>query len=70
YAAGRISAKGGGLATRFRKLSRAQKKATIKVPLSRRGQSRHRPFNVRVRVGFVPKAKGAGASVSFVTVRF
>jgi hypothetical protein len=70
YAAGRISAKGGGLATRFRKLSRAQKKATIKVPLSRRGQSRHRPFKVKVRVGFVPKAKGARGSVSFVTVRF
>ncbi|HST32249.1 MAG TPA: hypothetical protein VLJ80_01900 [Solirubrobacteraceae bacterium] len=70
YAAGRISAKGGGLATRFRKLSRAQKKATIKVPLSRRGQSRHRPFRVKVRVGFVPKAKGARGSVSFVTVRF
>jgi hypothetical protein len=70
YAAGRVSGKGSGLATRFRKFSKPQKKATIKIPLSRRGQSRHRPFKVRVRVGFVPKAKGAGASVSFVTVRF
>jgi hypothetical protein len=70
YAPGRISAKGSGLATRFRKLAKAQKKATIKVPLSRRGQSRHRPFKVKVRVGFVPKAKGARGSVAFVTVRF
>lgn len=70
YAAGRISGKGSGLATRFRKLSKAQKKVTIKVPLSRRAQSRHRPFKVKVRVGFVPKAKGAPSSVSFVTVRF
>jgi hypothetical protein len=70
YAAGRISGKGSGLTTRFRKLSKAQKKATIKVPLSRRGQGRHRPFKVKVRVGFVPKAKGARGSVSFVTVRF
>lgn len=70
YAPGRISGKGSGLATRFRKFSKAQKKATIKVPLTRRAQGRHRPFKVKVRVGFVPKAKGAQGSVSFVTVRF
>jgi hypothetical protein len=70
YAPGRISGKGSGLATRFRKLAKAQKKATIKIPLSRRAQGKHRPFKVKVRVGFVPRAKGAGASVSFVTVRF
>ena len=70
YAPGRISGKGSGLATRFRKLSKAQKKATIKIPLTRRAQGRHRPFKVKVRVGFVPKAKGARGSVSFVTVRF
>ncbi len=70
FAPGRISGKGSGLATRFRKLSRAQKKATIKVPLSRRGSGRHRPFKVKVRVGFVPRARGARSSVSFVTVRF
>ncbi len=70
YGPGRISGKGSGLATRFRKFSRAQKKATIKVPLTRRAQGRHRPFKVKVRVGFVPKAKGARGSVSFVTVRF
>jgi hypothetical protein len=70
FAAGRISGKGSGLATRFRKLAKAQKKATIKIPLTRRAQGRHRPFKVKVRVGFVPKAKGARGSVSFVTVRF
>ncbi len=70
YGAGRISAKGSGLATTFRRLSKAQKKATLKVSLSRRGRSRHRPFKVRVRVGFVPKAKGGRSSASFVTVSF
>ena len=40
------------------------------MPLSRGGRSRHRPFKVRVRVGFVPKAKGAKSSASFVTVSF
>jgi hypothetical protein len=70
FAAGRISGKGANLATRFRKLSKAQKKVTIKVPLSRGGSSRHKPFNVKLRVGFVPKAKGGKSSVAFVTVRF
>ena len=70
YAAGRISGKGSGLVTTFRRLGKAQKAATLKVPLSRGGRARRRPFNVKVRVGFVPKAKGARSSVSFVTVRF
>jgi hypothetical protein len=70
FAAGRISGKGSGLATRFRRLSKPQKKVTLKVPLSNRGRSRHRPFKVKVRVGFVPKARGARGSVAFVTVRF
>jgi hypothetical protein len=70
FAAGRISGKGAGLATRFRKLSKAQKKVTLKIPLSHRGRSRSRPFKVKVRVGFVPKVKSAGNSTAFVTVRF
>ncbi|HEX8714393.1 MAG TPA: hypothetical protein VF706_02400 [Solirubrobacteraceae bacterium] len=70
YAAGRISGKGSGLVTTFRRLGQAQKAATLKVPLSRGGRARRRPFSVKVRVGFVPKAKGARSSVSFVTVRF
>lgn len=70
YAPGRISGKGSGAATTFRKLAKAQKKATLKVPLSRGARSRHRPFKVRLRIGFVPKAKGGKSSVSFVTVSF
>jgi hypothetical protein len=69
FAPGRVSGKGGGLATVFRKFSKAQKRATLKVSLSRAGRSRHKPFNVRVRVGFVPKAKGAPSSAAFVTVK-
>lgn len=70
FAPGRISAKGASVATRFRRLAKAQKKVTIKVPLSRKGSSRRRPFKVRLRVGFVPRTKGQPSSVSFVTVRF
>jgi hypothetical protein len=70
FAPGRVSAKGGGLATAFRRFGRAQKRATLRVSLSRAGRSRHKPFRVRVRVGFVPRAKGAPSSAAFVTVRF
>jgi hypothetical protein len=70
FAAGRISGKGSGLATRFRRFSRPQKKVTLKIPLSKRGRNRHRPFKVKVRVGFLPKAKGAPSSSATVTVRF
>ncbi|HEV7528528.1 MAG TPA: hypothetical protein VGO29_06500 [Solirubrobacteraceae bacterium] len=70
FGAGRISGKGNGLATVFRRFSSSQQRATLKVPLSRGGRSRHRPFTVRLRVGFVPKARGAKSSVSFVTVSF
>jgi hypothetical protein len=70
FAAGRISGKGSGLATRFRRLSKPQKKVTLKIPLSKRGRNRHRPFRVKVRVGFLPKAKGARSSSATVTVRF
>ena len=70
YGAGRISGKGSSLATTFRRFSRPQARATLRVPLSRRGRGRRRPFKVRLRVGFVPKARGAKSSVSFVTVFF
>jgi hypothetical protein len=70
FGAGRVSGKGNGLATTFRRFSKAQKKATLKVPLSRGGRSRHHPFTVRVRVGFVPKAKGGRSSASFVRLTF
>jgi hypothetical protein len=70
FAPGRVSARGGGLATAFRRFGRAQKRATLRVSLSRGGRSRRKPFNARVRVGFVPRAKGAPSSAAFVTVRF
>jgi hypothetical protein len=70
FGAGRVSGKGSGLATVFRHFSRAQKRATLKVSLSGAGRSRHKPFSTRVRVGFLPKAKGAPGSAAFVTVRF
>lgn len=70
YAAGRVSAKGASVATTFRRLGSAQNAATLRVPLSRGGRSRRRPFNVKLRVGFVPRARGQRSSVAFVTVRF
>jgi hypothetical protein len=70
FGAGRISGKGSNVATTFRRLSKAQKAVTLRVPLSRGGRGRRKPFKVRLRVGFVPKAKGAKSSASFVTVKF
>jgi hypothetical protein len=68
-AAGRISGSGSGLATVSRRLNNATTAATLKVSLSRVGRHRHRPFRVRVRVGFVPKARGPH-STAFVTLTF
>jgi hypothetical protein len=70
YSPGRISGKGNDLATVFRTLKNAQKSASLQVPLSRAGRNRGRPFSTRVRVGFVPKKKGAPSSVAYATVRF
>jgi hypothetical protein len=70
YLPGRISGKGASLATVFRSLKQAKKTATLTVRLSRAGQRRGRPFSTKVRVGFVPKKKGAPSSVAYVTVRF
>jgi hypothetical protein len=68
-AAGRISGSGSGLATAFRRLNKATNATTLKVSLSRAGRQRHRPFTVRLRVGFVPKKKGPHSTAT-VTVRF
>jgi hypothetical protein len=70
YSPGRISGKGADLATVFRHLSKAQKSASLKVSLSSAGRHRGRPFSTRVRVGFVPKKKGAPSSVAYTTVTF
>jgi hypothetical protein len=69
FAAGRISGSGKGLSTVYRTLGAASKAATLKVPLSSKARSRGRPFKLSVRVGFVPKKKGAHSSAS-VTVTF
>ena len=67
YSAGRISGSGSNLATTYRHLNSAQKTATLRVPLSRGGQSKGRPLKVRLRVGFVPKKKSSGNSNSAST---
>jgi hypothetical protein len=64
FAAGRISGSGGSLATVYRHLRGAAKATRLKVPLSRRGRSRHRPLHARVRVGFVPSKRGATSAAS------
>jgi hypothetical protein len=69
FAAGRISGGGSGLKTVYRTLAGASNATTLKVPLSSKGLSRRRPFSVKIRVGFVPKNKGAHSSAT-VTVRF
>jgi hypothetical protein len=68
FAAGRITGAGKGISKASRRLAHATERVTLKLPLSRFGRSRHRPFSVKLRVGFVPK-KGARSSAS-VTVRF
>jgi hypothetical protein len=68
FAAGRITGSGRNVSRVSRKLKGATKAATLKVPLSRAGRSRHRPLKVRLSVGFTPK-KGAKSSAS-VTVTF
>ncbi len=70
FEAGRISGSGSNLATTYRYLGRAEKTATLKVSLSRRGRTRGRPLRVRLRVGFVPKKRGAAKSASTVTVTY
>ena len=69
YAAGRLSGRGPNVATIFRSLGQAKKTVSLKVPLTSGGRSKGRPLRVRVRVGFVPKKKGA-SSVAYTTVTF
>ncbi len=66
-AAGRISGSGSGLGTVYRYLGGATRATTLKVPLRRGGR---RPFQVRVRVGFLPRQRSRGSSASTVTVTF
>jgi hypothetical protein len=70
YAPGRLSGSGNHLSGVSRKLGKAQKAVTLKVPLSRAGRRHKRPLKVRVRVGFAPTSKGEPRSVAYVTIRF
>ncbi len=70
YSAGRVSGSGGNLSTVARHFGSAEKKASLKVPLSSGGRSKGRPLKVRVRVGFFPKKKGAATSTAYTTVTF
>jgi hypothetical protein len=72
FAAGRISVKGSGLRTVYKRLAKAST-VTIKIPLSRGGLRmlrRHHRLKLRVKVDFVPKQRGESASSAAVTVRF
>jgi hypothetical protein len=70
YSAGRVSITGSGLATTRKTFTGAKKTVTIKVPLTKRGRARRRPFKVKVRVGFTPTTKGVKASAATATVKF
>jgi hypothetical protein len=70
FAAGRISGSGTGLSSKARSLSKATNTASLVIPLSSKGRHKHKPFKTKIRVGFVPKAKGAHSSATVtVTVR-
>ncbi|HEY5194924.1 MAG TPA: hypothetical protein VIJ39_13795 [Solirubrobacteraceae bacterium] len=64
-AAGRVSGGGPGLKTIYKHPGKSQN-VTLEVPLS----TGSRPFSARVRVGFIPKAKGQKSSSVSTTVVF
>jgi hypothetical protein len=70
-AAGRVSGGGSKLKTVYRHPSKFQQ-VTLEVPLSRAGLralAARSPLSLRVRVGFLPKARGP-SSTAFATVTF
>jgi hypothetical protein len=69
FAGGHVSGSGGGLATVYRRL-RGPATITLRVPLSRSGLGRGRPFSTRVRVGFVPSSRSEHATLSFAGITF
>ncbi len=72
YFAGRISGSGSNLKTVYRHLNKAEKTATLKVPLSNGGARKGKPLKVKLRIGFVPKTKNSttGNSAASTTVVF
>jgi len=76
FAPGRISVKGKNLRAVYRRLGKAAT-TTLEVPLSRGGlralrrhPRRHPRLRVHVRVGFVPKQRGAPGSVASANIKF
>jgi hypothetical protein len=69
FEAGRVSGTGPNLRPVYRHLRHAGM-TTIKVPLSRRGRSRGRPFRLRLRIGFLPRNRRARTSVANSTLFF
>ncbi len=67
FAPGRVSATGGGLASRYRRL-RSATTTTLKVPLKGRARLRGRPFKVHLRIGFRPNNRKLRTSASFATL--
>ncbi|MGH2903423.1 MAG: hypothetical protein ACRDK7_07570 [Solirubrobacteraceae bacterium] len=70
YSPGRISGSGSNLKTVYRHLKKAEKKATLKVRLSKAGLRKGKPLKVKLRVGFVPKKKSNGHSAATTKVTF
>jgi hypothetical protein len=69
FEGGRISGSGATVRTVYRHV-RGAATITLRVPLSRRGEQRSRPFRTRVRIGFVPSKRGERTSTAFVTLTF
>ncbi|HEX7611022.1 MAG TPA: hypothetical protein VF380_10130 [Solirubrobacteraceae bacterium] len=72
FAAGRIGVSGRNLRTVYRRVSRPAT-VTFRVPLARSGLATlgsGRRLHVRVRVGFVPRARGESRSVALASVFF
>ena len=63
--AGRVSGGGSNLKTVYKNPGK-QQNVTLEVPVT----SSRRPLSVKVRVGFVPKAKGKKTSTAYATVVF
>jgi hypothetical protein len=69
FGAGRISASGSGLTSASRKLKSATRGAGLKLTLTSRGRSRHRPIHIKLRVGFVPTRGAHSTATKTVTFR-
>ena len=70
FGAGRIRGTGSGVSGVSRSFGSAQNAASLKIPLSSGGRSRHRPFRVKLRVSFTAKSRSVGNSSATTTVTF